>query len=134
MSYRTPTYCLHKATGQAVVRIDGKDHYSGSVRSDAAPPPQNLGGGPLPSEPAGGVRSSPPLDHPIAFVCGDRAGSGHRSVSRRAHRGRPFARPSVSDTHFPMNRTDDFSCIFSSSPGARTTSFPLPAVPLRRHS
>jgi hypothetical protein len=27
MKNRTPSYCLHKATGQAVVRIDGKDHY-----------------------------------------------------------------------------------------------------------
>jgi integrase len=26
---RTPSYCLHKATGQAVVRIDGKDYYLG---------------------------------------------------------------------------------------------------------
>jgi integrase len=26
---RTPSYCLHRATGQAVVRIDGKDHYLG---------------------------------------------------------------------------------------------------------
>ena len=24
---RTPSYCLHRASGQAVVRIDGKDHY-----------------------------------------------------------------------------------------------------------
>jgi hypothetical protein len=24
---RTPAYCLHRASGQAVVRIDGKDHY-----------------------------------------------------------------------------------------------------------
>jgi hypothetical protein len=29
MTNRTPSYCLHKATGQAVVRIDGKDHYLG---------------------------------------------------------------------------------------------------------
>jgi integrase len=29
MTKRTPSYCLHKATGQAVVRIDGKDHYLG---------------------------------------------------------------------------------------------------------
>jgi integrase len=29
MSKRTPSYCRHKATGQAVVRIDGKDHYLG---------------------------------------------------------------------------------------------------------
>ncbi len=26
---RTPTYCLHKGSGQAVVRIDGHDHYLG---------------------------------------------------------------------------------------------------------
>ena len=26
---RTSSYCLHKASGQAVVRIDGKDHYLG---------------------------------------------------------------------------------------------------------
>jgi hypothetical protein len=26
---RTPSYCLHKASGQAVVRIDGRDHYLG---------------------------------------------------------------------------------------------------------
>jgi integrase len=29
----TPSYCHHKATGQAVVRIDGKDHYLGKVGS-----------------------------------------------------------------------------------------------------
>jgi integrase len=29
MRNRTPAYCHHKATGQAVVRIDGKDHYLG---------------------------------------------------------------------------------------------------------
>jgi integrase len=29
MSKRTPSYCHHKASGQAVVRIDGKDHYLG---------------------------------------------------------------------------------------------------------
>src|SRR5947209_2698939 len=29
MTTRTPSYCLHKATGQAVVRINGKDHYLG---------------------------------------------------------------------------------------------------------
>jgi integrase len=28
-SQRTPSYCLHRASGQAVVRIDGKDHYLG---------------------------------------------------------------------------------------------------------
>ena len=26
-SKRHPAYCLHKASGQAVVRIDGKNHY-----------------------------------------------------------------------------------------------------------
>jgi hypothetical protein len=26
---RTPSYCLHRASDQAVVRIDGKDHYLG---------------------------------------------------------------------------------------------------------
>jgi integrase len=29
MQRKTPSYCLHKASGQAVVRIDGKDHYLG---------------------------------------------------------------------------------------------------------
>ncbi len=29
MKNRTPSYCLHKATRQAVVRIDGKDYYLG---------------------------------------------------------------------------------------------------------
>jgi integrase len=29
MSRRTPSYCHHKGSGQAVVRIDGKDHYLG---------------------------------------------------------------------------------------------------------
>jgi integrase len=29
MSKRTPSLCLHKGSGQAVVRIDGKDHYLG---------------------------------------------------------------------------------------------------------
>jgi integrase len=29
MSKRTPSYCLHKASGQAVVRIDSRDHYLG---------------------------------------------------------------------------------------------------------
>jgi hypothetical protein len=28
-TWRTPFYCLHRASGQAVVRIDGKDHYLG---------------------------------------------------------------------------------------------------------
>ncbi len=30
---RTPSYCLHKASGRAVVRIDGKDHYLGAFGS-----------------------------------------------------------------------------------------------------
>jgi integrase len=30
MKKRTPSYCLHKGTGQAVVRIDGRDHYLGA--------------------------------------------------------------------------------------------------------
>jgi integrase len=29
MKNHTPSYCLHKGSGQAVVRIDGKDHYLG---------------------------------------------------------------------------------------------------------
>jgi hypothetical protein len=33
MSKRTPAYCLHKATGQAVVRINGHDHYLGKYDS-----------------------------------------------------------------------------------------------------
>jgi integrase len=33
MKKRTPAYCLHKATGQAVVRIDGKDRYLGKYDS-----------------------------------------------------------------------------------------------------
>jgi integrase len=33
MSRRTPSYCHHKASGQAVVRIDGKDHYLGTFGS-----------------------------------------------------------------------------------------------------
>ncbi|MCI0464670.1 MAG: tyrosine-type recombinase/integrase [Gemmataceae bacterium] len=33
MSRRTPSYCLHRASGQAVVRIDGKDHYLGKYGS-----------------------------------------------------------------------------------------------------
>src|SRR4051794_16116920 len=32
-SSKTPSLCLHKATGQAVVRIDGKDHYLGKYGS-----------------------------------------------------------------------------------------------------
>jgi site-specific recombinase XerD len=31
---KTPSYCLHKATGQAVVRIDGKDYYLGRHGSE----------------------------------------------------------------------------------------------------
>ena len=31
---RTPSYCLHKATGQAVVRIDGHDFYLGKYGSE----------------------------------------------------------------------------------------------------
>lgn len=30
---RIPSYCHHKASGQAVVRIDGKDHYLGAFGS-----------------------------------------------------------------------------------------------------
>src|SRR5208282_1642180 len=30
---RTPTYCHHKATGQGVVRIHGKDYYLGKYGS-----------------------------------------------------------------------------------------------------
>ena len=26
---RVPSYCLHKRSGRAVVRLDGKDHYLG---------------------------------------------------------------------------------------------------------
>jgi integrase len=33
MSRRTPSYCHHKASGQAVVRINGKDHYLGTYGS-----------------------------------------------------------------------------------------------------
>jgi hypothetical protein len=33
MNRRTPSYCHHKATGQAVVRIDGKDRYLGKYGS-----------------------------------------------------------------------------------------------------
>jgi hypothetical protein len=33
MSPRTPSYCLHKASVQAVVRISGKDHYLGRYNS-----------------------------------------------------------------------------------------------------
>jgi len=31
---RVPSYCLHKASGRAVVRINGRDHYLGSFGSD----------------------------------------------------------------------------------------------------
>jgi site-specific recombinase XerD len=31
---RTPSYCLHKASGQAVVRIDGRDYYLGKYGTD----------------------------------------------------------------------------------------------------
>ena len=31
---KVPSYCLHKASGQAVVRIDGRDHYLGPYGSD----------------------------------------------------------------------------------------------------
>src|SRR5436190_424304 len=30
---RTPAYCLHKASGQAVVRLNGHDHYLGVYNS-----------------------------------------------------------------------------------------------------
>jgi hypothetical protein len=33
MPKRTPSLCLHKASGQAVVRLDGKDHYLGKYGS-----------------------------------------------------------------------------------------------------
>jgi integrase len=33
MHTRTPSYCLHKASGLAVVRIDGRDHYLGAYGS-----------------------------------------------------------------------------------------------------
>jgi len=33
MSKRTPSICHHKASGQAVVRIDGKDYYLGTYGS-----------------------------------------------------------------------------------------------------
>ncbi len=36
MAKRTPAYCLHKATGQAVVRIDGKDFYLGKHGTEAS--------------------------------------------------------------------------------------------------
>ncbi len=34
MSTRTPSYCHHKGSGQAVVRIDGKDHYLGKYGTE----------------------------------------------------------------------------------------------------
>ena len=34
MNKRTPSYCHHKGSGQAVVRIDGKDHYLGKYDSE----------------------------------------------------------------------------------------------------
>src|SRR5438067_1501969 len=34
MHKHTPSYCKHKATGQAVVRIDGRDHYLGKYGSE----------------------------------------------------------------------------------------------------
>ncbi|GJM20467.1 MAG: hypothetical protein DHS20C15_03820 [Planctomycetota bacterium] len=33
---RVPRLCHHKATGQAVVRLDGKDHYCGRFGSPRA--------------------------------------------------------------------------------------------------
>src|SRR5689334_20314736 len=33
---RTPSYCRHKASGQAVVRINGKDHYLGQYGTAAS--------------------------------------------------------------------------------------------------
>src|SRR4051812_28875934 len=33
---KTPAYRLHKPTGQAVVRLDGKDHYLGKHGSEAS--------------------------------------------------------------------------------------------------
>jgi hypothetical protein len=36
MTPHTPSYCLHKASGQAVVRIDGKDHYLGQYGSEGS--------------------------------------------------------------------------------------------------
>src|SRR5437764_11057991 len=33
MSKRTPSYCLHRASGQAVVRIGGKDYYLGKYNT-----------------------------------------------------------------------------------------------------
>ena len=36
MEKRTPAYCLHKATGQAVVRIDGRDCYLGTYGTEVS--------------------------------------------------------------------------------------------------
>ncbi|WP_417847301.1 hypothetical protein [Thalassoglobus sp.] len=33
---KVPSYCLHKASGQAVVRINGRDHYLGLYGTDSA--------------------------------------------------------------------------------------------------
>jgi integrase len=33
VAQRTPSYCLHRATGQAVVRVDGRDYYLGKYGS-----------------------------------------------------------------------------------------------------
>jgi hypothetical protein len=33
-SARVPSYCRHKASGQAVVRLDGRDHYLGPYGTD----------------------------------------------------------------------------------------------------
>ena len=34
---RVPSYCLHKHTGQAVVRIDGRDIYLGTCGTPCRP-------------------------------------------------------------------------------------------------
>ncbi len=34
MAKQVPGYCLHKATGQAVVRLNGHDHYLGTFETD----------------------------------------------------------------------------------------------------
>src|SRR5256885_130066 len=34
MTKHTPGYCHHKGSGQAVVRLDGKDHYLGKFDSE----------------------------------------------------------------------------------------------------
>jgi hypothetical protein len=33
---KVPSYCRHKASGRAVVRIDGRDHYLGEYGSPAS--------------------------------------------------------------------------------------------------